>query len=86
MKLHLSNATTAVAFFIFAVAIVAKPHPLAREGKLSSLVLVATCSFRPLDCAEICWENSKYVSNCGREVDCLCNDAGFQNVIHLASS
>ena len=36
-------------------------------------------------CALKCWENSKYVSSCHSEIQCLCEDAEFQSVRFLRS-
>lgn len=31
-------------------------------------------------CVQKCWENSRYVSKCPNELDCLCKDGFFQRV------
>ena len=32
------------------------------------------------DCVPKCWNNSRFVSNCGNEMGCLCQDDAFQGV------
>ncbi|RDW63841.1 hypothetical protein BP5796_10343 [Coleophoma crateriformis] len=36
----------------------------------------------PPSCALQCWENTKYVSKCGTDEACLCNEAKFQNSVY----
>ena len=32
------------------------------------------------ECVASCWGNSKYVSTCSQDTECLCGDANFQTV------
>ena len=33
-----------------------------------------------LDCVVKCWDNSRFVSTCDKETECLCEDNEFQSV------
>ena len=48
--------------------------------------LFSQATDKPIACALKCWENSKYVSNCHHEMQCLCEDAEFQIVRLLRSA